>query len=346
MTETEIHIDHCLNCGHSLNDRFCSHCGQDSKEFKRSVWKVFFQFFETFTDFDNKLWSSLWPLLFKPGYLTVKYLEGKRKRFLNPIQMYAFFSFIFFLTAFYLPDSDPNKSTPRKILSKTVKEGNADALNELDDEEDKKDSVGLKEPSKQTNGAHFKVGGDTTKANIDFDGPEKTAQIYDSIQRLMPDSAKDGFVKSSLKRKFISIAERFEKNDESLVDEFFDGFKSNLPNVIILLLPLIALVLKILYIRRMFYYVEHLIFAIHIHCFTFLLFSIWLITELIFPSLDDHVGWMFILLFVYVFVAMKRMFSQSGIRTFVKFILFGASYTFLLFVGMVLNFLVSIYLME
>ena len=69
----------CLNCGTVLSDRFCGHCGQDKKEFKRSVWLVFFQFFETFTDFDNKLWSSLGPLIYKPGFLTKKFLAGKRK---------------------------------------------------------------------------------------------------------------------------------------------------------------------------------------------------------------------------------------------------------------------------
>ena len=44
--------------------------------------------------------------------------------------------------------------------------------------------------------------------------------------------------------------------------------------IILLMMPFLALLLKILYIRHDYYYVEHLVFSFHTHSFTFLLFAL------------------------------------------------------------------------
>jgi hypothetical protein len=211
-------------------------------------------------------------------------------------------------------------------------------LNDLDDEDDSTETVVFKPTDKDLKGKK-------EIPIINFGTLSSSLHKYDSSQNELPASQKDGFVESTLKRKLIHIKERFDNKDESIVDEFFDGFKSNLPNVIILLLPLFALVLKLLYIRRKFFYVEHLIFSIHIHCFAFLLFSIWLLGEFFFPTLEDYFFWIILLFLFYTCLAMKTMFSQSWLRTFVKFIFLGMTYTIILLSGLVFNFLLSAYLM-
>lgn len=126
----------------------------------------------------------------------------------------------------------------------------------------------------------------------------------------------------------------------------FDGFKSNLPNIIILLLPVFALVLKLLYVRRNYFYVEHLIFGIHLHCLAFALFSIVFIVEWAFPDLEELLNVVYLWFFIYAFLAMKRIYSQSWIRTFVKFNFLGASYTLSLIVGLTLNLILSFFLVD
>jgi hypothetical protein len=312
----------CLNCGRLVEDRFCSHCGQDSREFKRSVWNVFLQFFETFTDFDNRLWSSLVPLLVRPGYLTKKFLEGKRKSFLEPIQMYAFFSFLFFLTAFYMPDfSGRNRD-------KSLVKGLSETIFEMDStKSDNPVEVKFDDGKKENQ----------SLSSLLIDESVITRKIYLSSQASLPEGNRDGPATREFKSRVYRLTDRIRNHDETLVPEFVDTFRSNLPNVVILLLPLFALCLKGLYFRRKWFYVEHLIFAVHIHCFAFLIFSFWLIMVWVFPSLEGNFHFVFLGLLGYIYLAMKQMYGQKWFRTFLKFNLLGAAYTTLLALGMVLN---------
>ncbi|HOY94829.1 MAG TPA: DUF3667 domain-containing protein [Catalimonadaceae bacterium] len=337
MSETEPSQPHCLNCGTILDDRFCSHCGQDSKEFKRSVWNVFFQFFETFTDFDNKLWSSLGPLFFRPGMLTRKFLDGKRKSFLNPIQMYAFFSFIFFLTAFYLPEKEG--ASAQEEIRKGIRNGMfADSVSENSDS--------IQDVTVKVGGAKISRSREQNNPGFHINGLENSYSQYDSAQRAKPDEERDRWFVRTIKTKMISINRRFKEKDESIIGELFDGFKSNLPNIIILLLPVFALVLKLLYVRRNYYYVEHLIFGIHLHCFAFALFSFVFLADWALPELEDDLNLIYLWFFIYAFVAMKRIYNQSWIRTFMKFNFLGATYTIFLIIGLVLNLILSFFLVD
>src|SRR4030095_78316 len=44
---------------------------------------------------------------------------------------------------------------------------------------------------------------------------------------------------------------------------------SNLPYMMLCCIPLFALVLKILYVRRHIFYIDHLVYALHIHTFAY-----------------------------------------------------------------------------
>src|SRR5947207_10132682 len=48
---------------------------------------------------------------------------------------------------------------------------------------------------------------------------------------------------------------------------FISTLFSNLPYIMLCCIPLFALVLKVLYIRRRIFYIDHLIYALHIHTF-------------------------------------------------------------------------------
>jgi len=46
---------------------------------------------------DARLWATLWPLLSRPGFLTVEYLAGRRMRYLSPLKLYLSLAFVYFL---------------------------------------------------------------------------------------------------------------------------------------------------------------------------------------------------------------------------------------------------------
>src|ERR1700730_4948588 len=87
----------CLNCGTYVEERYCTHCGQENIEIKESFRHLISHFFSDLTHYDSKLFTTLKDLIFKPGYLTNEYLAGRRVNYLHPIRMYVFVSFLYFL---------------------------------------------------------------------------------------------------------------------------------------------------------------------------------------------------------------------------------------------------------
>lgn len=110
-------------------------------------------------------------------------------------------------------------------------------------------------------------------------------------------------------------------------DALREKLMDNFPMAMFLLLPVFALVLKLLYPRR--FYTEHLVFGLHLHAFHFLLFgALVLIPEPAAASsgvLDAVLVWLRTGLLlgglVYWLVALKVAYGQSLALTAVKFVL-------------------------
>lgn len=98
----------CLNCNAQVHGKYCHICGQENIEPEESVWHLVTHFFNDITHFDGKFFSTLKLLIFKPGFLPGEYKMGRRASYLNPVRMYIFTSFIFFLVFFSLYKIDEN----------------------------------------------------------------------------------------------------------------------------------------------------------------------------------------------------------------------------------------------
>ncbi|MGO4817691.1 DUF3667 domain-containing protein [Flavobacterium sp. W22_SRS_FP1] len=86
----------CLNCRYVVENRFCSNCGQENIDTRKSFHQLFIHFFEDLTHYENAFWKTIKNLLLKPASLTKAYLSGKRLSYLAPIRLYVFISFITF----------------------------------------------------------------------------------------------------------------------------------------------------------------------------------------------------------------------------------------------------------
>jgi ribosomal protein L32 len=89
----------CLNCGHQLkrDDHYCPNCGQKALP-KRLTFKYFVhEFLNTYFSFDSKIFNTVRPLVFNPAFLSLEFIAGRRIRYINPIQLFVFSSFLFFL---------------------------------------------------------------------------------------------------------------------------------------------------------------------------------------------------------------------------------------------------------
>lgn len=112
---------------------------------------------------------------------------------------------------------------------------------------------------------------------------------------------------------------------------FLDTLRSNVPTMMLACVPLFAFVLKLLYIRQRRYYVEHLVYALHIHTFGYV--AVVVITllgmgvERVLPSIQPLL--IVVLSFVavgQVFFSIRRVYRQSWFMTMFKFMLGGAIY--------------------
>jgi hypothetical protein len=89
----------CLNCHHEIGEHnYCPNCGQMNTTKNVPIRDFFKDFIDDVFTIDSKLLRSFKPLLFKPGFLTNEYINGKRVSYILPLRLYFFITILFFTT--------------------------------------------------------------------------------------------------------------------------------------------------------------------------------------------------------------------------------------------------------
>ncbi|MDL5046761.1 DUF3667 domain-containing protein [Oscillatoria amoena NRMC-F 0135] len=309
----------CLNCGSPLNGKFCSQCGQKDLPRRQAISDLSWNFISSFFSFESKFLKTFAHLIFKPGILICEYNEGKRERYYHPARMYVFLSFIFFLIFALLPDEDKiNLTDNGRELSAEEKRAFFDSLDV--------NNGRYRNPVKDEN----------------YD--PRTLEEYDSIEKTKPPEKRDGRVERYFKKKFITLKQKRGWDEKTIWKSFGENLQANIPKMIFFLLPVFALILKLLYIRRDYYYSEHLVFAVFYYDFLFL--------AGIFGLLFSWVSWLewinlFIFLYInyYLYKAMRRVYGQTRFKTIVKFFLVTSIFFFCILFALVMNILVTLILL-
>ncbi|MGI4720477.1 MAG: DUF3667 domain-containing protein [Janthinobacterium lividum] len=96
--DTHQHTDtgFCKNCDAATSGNYCHQCGQATHLHVPSAREFLHEFIAHYVALEGKLWRSLKLLLFKPGFLSREYIEGRRVRYIEPLRLYLTFSIIFF----------------------------------------------------------------------------------------------------------------------------------------------------------------------------------------------------------------------------------------------------------
>ena len=116
---------------------------------------------------------------------------------------------------------------------------------------------------------------------------------------------------------------------------FLDTLRGNIPTMMLFCIPLFAIVLKILYFFQRRYYIEHLVYALHIHTFAYMaaivITLIGMGAERVIPSLQVLiVVALSIAAVVQIFLSIRRVYRQGWFFTAFKFFLGGFVYLFIL----------------
>jgi hypothetical protein len=312
----------CLNCGTTVPDKFCSKCGQENLELKEDFLHMAIHSVGHYFHFESKFFNSIVPLFTKPGFLTKEYFAGKRASHLNPISMYIFISILFFFL--FTANSNINK---RVIKEELAADENALTRAEI---EEARSFIGNSVSEKAGDYTYSLL--HNAQAVSDSADDQHGVVVFTNPTAAGPDAeeaaieANDNVVVQSLHTKLRKVM------DDDLSSELFiNKLWSHLPKMMFILLPLFALILMLVNRKSTKFYVEHLIYSIHVHSFLFLFASMLIVLGWLLPFASDWLqlaGLMVVLWYIYR--SMRNIYSNSRRRTIYKFFLLSFAYSFLL----------------
>lgn len=315
------HLRHdktCLNCGAIVEERFCTRCGQENLEPKESVGHLVSHFFEDLTHFDGKFFITVKDLVLKPGYLTHEYVAGRRVRYLNPIRMYIFISAMFFLVLFAGSQEKPEPQSDNNHAVNSWKQHLADSLRSAQTDSLHKTYNSNLAATLDTNktksteeflGLSYGSAG-IVEINI-TENKYNTLREYDSIQRTLPDTAKEKGVMHWITRNNVKQKEKHGGRSKLRLEV---DVRHDIPKIMFVLLPLFAVYVGWFYDKKKYYYVNHAIFSVHFHSFVFMLLLVMLLLNWAIPW-----EWTWLVLtaiaplavFIYLVAALNGMYRQS-----------------------------------
>lgn len=311
--------EECLNCGATLGGQYCADCGQRFDSRLISIWELVRDAFGDLFELDSRLWRTLIPLVMRPGKLTRDYLRGQRVRFMPPFRTYLLLSIVFFLIAFFDPKEKLgflfDDSTQSTEQTQTPDEGAEEARREFLEE--------LANEGIVISGRDEEQSGN--------DAADQGSAPYDcNLENFEIDSNSTWLLSRMSKERLETVCRRIVADSGK---GFIGEIRDNVPAALFVLLPLMALVLKILYPLSKRFYVEHLLFVVHFHAFVFLILTIQVILSRVIPLLRvpniiaDVTGFAISLYIpVYLYKGLRRVYEQGRAATSVKFLMLTLTY--------------------
>ena len=169
--------------------------------------------------------------------------------------------------------------------------------------------------------------------------------VYPDSTPLFTGAAEDWLLRNESLRGMSDAPTNAQKVDH--VKRFLRTVIGYVPTVLFIVLPVFALLLKVLYVRRGWYYSEHLIFGLHTHAFAFVVFSLATLIALAatrVPGLGGVLVALFLSIPLYFYVAQKRVYGQGWIKTAAKAVVLSFAYLMVLSVGLVAIFVFAAFL--
>ncbi|PHS07177.1 MAG: hypothetical protein COA88_09280 [Kordia sp.] len=318
----------CKNCEQEIKETyaFCPNCGQKAKE-NLTMGVLFYNTVNNYFSVDARFFKSFIPLIFRPGYLAKKFIEGKRLLYLHPAQYYLFTSVVFFFL-FSFQSREYNKKADNALKNGFVN----DNFKKLDSiSKSTLDSISFTEVTKSLKNSQITISKQDEKefgkldsiirkrknANniLDFNKKKLDSLITvnapkEAQLKAMGMNENAGFIQ----KHFYSQILKFQKNSGGgILQAFFDS----IPITLFILLPIFAFILK-LFFWKQGSYTYHLVFSFYHFSFLFVLFSTLLLVNLFFkiPNWINVVS--ALSTYFYLLIGIKTFYQQGYFLSFIK----------------------------
>ena len=259
-----------------------------------------------------------------PGNLTRAYMRGRRQQFVSPLRMYLVLSILFFIL---LALSD------RAIFGFTMTEGRS--LTE--------DFGGQVEETITerfaAEGVPIELAQYRQQIEIAlFVDPENMTSVpaipMEDVQEFLEESVSGLDLWSKLQPLFVGYNLAVE--DPRIFNNVLNDW---VPRLMVILVPFFALIIGALYVRRRVYFFDHLVFSLHFHSFLFALLMIMLAAAKwgnVTISGNGVAGGFAMIIMVYLYVAMLRVYRGGIFKTAFKFMILMMVYSNVFFVSLVI----------
>ncbi|MEM0518495.1 MULTISPECIES: DUF3667 domain-containing protein [Aequorivita] len=326
----------CLNCEHPLDksDIYCPYCSQRNSTKKLSLTDFFEQFFSSIFVYDSRLRSTFKDLLFRPGKITLWYVRGQRLKYANPFRFFLSVSIIFFLVSGLLDiintENNVNEANQDFIASpadRAILDSLGFSVNRAATAIKKVDSIKSLKPEKPIDYL--------SESELDSlpwmkSYAERLSIYNDFYEKYKIKNA--AVAMDSLHHKNTSFnrwvykknatAEKIRENPS----EFINYVISKVPFFLFFYAPLYALFFWLIYSRKKYTYMEHLVFIFHIFSFIFLAMLLSIIPDLLLDW-QFFVGSLFLIIGpIYFYKALRNFYQQSRIVTLIKFVFLNAAF--------------------
>ncbi len=325
----------CKNCGSELSGDFCARCGQQAREVRRPFLLIVQEFIYVLLELDGRAYRTFYYLFTRPGFLSLEYVNGRRAHYTPPLRLFLVICIGFFLIISVqntvqstldaidessgstvsvpeplpvVPGDAPLPEDVEQIVAETRQ-----AVAELEAELDREF---------EDDGIEFDLG---------FDDREELHEFIDTIEF--------GFFSEEFNQNLRALMHtQAEENFEALNENPEEVFYNSLEYVTIymlIMMPILALIQKIMFLLSKKYYVEHLILTVHNHAFVFFTFFLMMVSGWIesadVPYLSSAFGWigglLWLWIIIYLFLSLKRFFGTGGFVTFLLF--FATSFIYM-----------------
>lgn len=359
----------CLNCSQPLrgDENFCSYCGQKNSTKKLSFSVFINNVFNGFFSYDSRFWTTFIPLLTKPGKVSKDYVQGKRARFVNPFQLYLNVSIIFFLIlgiskrverlsfideiTHINENYDSIKQTNPKLIDsifQTVKNDfEITSSNDTIPSKDLSNLGGIFRYTKTLDSIQeekpyeYHIKTDTTKKISVFKRMDDFWHYYTKNPTYSAEASLDslGYEKTFWNTFYYQQLINSSRNwNQMKVDggkQYFNKVVSSFSISLFILLPIFTLFLMLIYIRKKFTYIEHLVFVFNTQTVFFLLLSIFFLISFVI-DIGNFAGIFILIFLIYLYKALRCFYEQSRTKTILKLTLLNSFYMFLALIGIII----------
>ena len=301
-------------------------------DYHRGFHHLFHDLLENLFHFEGKFFVTVAWLLAKPGRITLEFIAGRRASQLNPLRFYIFVSVLFFLGLSLLNHGHlidlPRKAVDDLQLDIGKQVQKVNSLTTDFTPEEKAELIRRVTEAAKTNG---KFDRDAVIAAIREARKSVAAAAAAPVKKGTTHTRVRVDRSSELGR---SLARKIGSGELTLRD-IWDAIEHRIPTLLFLGVPLFALLLKIFYLGSGRYYVEHLIFSLHLHTWLFLVIMVgngYLKLASFGPSwLDNIFGWAISLWALwYFFRSFRVVYGQGRFLTATKIVLLGFAHSFAL----------------